>query len=65
MENRTAIRLRIAQLRYQRARIDAELAQLRTADRPPRAFSFLETMDIPLLIGPVRHRRRSDGEGER
>jgi hypothetical protein len=60
MENRTAIRLRIAQLRYQRARIDAELAQLRTADRPPRASSL--RLDVPLIKGPVRHRRRSDGE---
>jgi hypothetical protein len=60
MENRTTIRARIEYLEYRRARIDAELAQLRILDRPPRAFSFRERLAIPLLVGPVRH--RSGGE---
>jgi hypothetical protein len=64
MENRTAIRLRIEQLEAQRVRIDTELAALRTADKPPRAFRFLEAPYIPTIEGPVKHiRRRIDGEG--
>jgi hypothetical protein len=59
---RTAIRARIAQLEAQRASIDAELAQLRTADKPPRAFRFLEQLDIPVIRGPVHRIRRNDGE---
>jgi hypothetical protein len=60
--DRTAIRLRIAQLEAQRARIDIELAALRTADKPPRPFRFLEAPFIPTIEGPVKHilRRRSD-----
>jgi hypothetical protein len=59
---RTAIRARIEYLEAQRARIDTELAALRTADQPPRAFRFLEQLDIPVIRGPVHHirRRRSD-----
>jgi hypothetical protein len=59
---RTAIRARIAQLEAQRASIDAELAQLRTADKPPRPFRFLEQLDIPVIRGPVHRIRRNDGE---
>jgi hypothetical protein len=64
-EDRTAIRLRIEQLEAQRARIDIELEQLRTADKPPRPFRFLDQLDIPVIRGPVHRirRRRIDGEG--
>jgi hypothetical protein len=67
------IRARIAHLECQRASIDAELAMLRKADKPPKPFRFLEgpdvptIEDIPVLRGPVKHirsRRRIDGEGE-
>jgi hypothetical protein len=64
------IRARIAHLEAQRASIDAELAALRKADKPPKPFSFLEALDvpaIPTLHGPVkniRSRRRIDGGGE-
>jgi hypothetical protein len=63
------IRARIAHLEAQRASIDAELAMLRKADKPPKPFRFLEGPDvptIPILRGPVkniRSRRRFDEEG--
>jgi hypothetical protein len=70
--DRTAIRARIEYLEAQRASIDAELAALRKADKPPKPFRFLEALDvptiedIPVLRGPVRYirsRRRFDEEG--
>jgi hypothetical protein len=66
------IRARIAHLEAQRASIDAELAMLRKADKPPKPFRFLEgpdipsIEDIPVLTGPVKHirsRRRFDEGG--
>jgi hypothetical protein len=68
--DRTAIRARIEYLEAQRASIDAELAALRKADKPPKPFRFLEALDvpaIPTLHGPIkriRSRRRFDGEAE-
>jgi hypothetical protein len=70
--NPDQIRARIAHLEAQRASIDAELAALRKADKPPKPFRFLEgpdvptIEDIPVLRGPVRYirsRRRFDEEG--